>query len=311
MNEESPAAAAPEQAAPAPGQEQATASPAPTEGAASVPTAEPSGSWRDNLPDAIRDNPSLMDTKTVTDLAQRFLETKQMVGNSLRVPTQEAGEDTVKAFTDKILANENLGLMRRPDPTNTEAMEEVYNTLGRPESSEGYEAVEGVDPAAYSEMKEVAHKLGLSKRQFEELASAQVALQNDQISSVKQEVDAGRQEVRKEWGLAFEDKVGRATSMLELTKAPQALIDGMASGNVSAEVMRWVDSLATQLGTEGAPMARELAPVTSETTAQLRQVRDEITQRMIKENLTNVQASDLQARLLKVSSQIMRAEGRE
>ena len=288
------------------------AAPAASTGAAApIPAAVPDGSWRDTLPDTIRDNPSLVDTKTVGDLAQRFLDTKQMVGNSLRMPTDDAGVDSVKAFTDKILANEKLGLMRRPDPTSDEAMGAVYDSLGRPDDAEGYAAVEGADLNTFKGLSEVAHKLGLSKKQFEDLATAQVAMHQEQAAGFKAEQDAATQEVRAEWGLAFDEKVGRATTMLELTKAPQALIDAMAKGDVGADVMRWVDSIATKLGSEGAPMARDLTPVTAETTEQLRQSRDDITQRMIKENLSVAQKQDLQAKLLRVSERIMKAEGRE
>ena len=294
---------------------QAPAAEEPTPEASSTPAtppgAEPQGNWRDSLPDSLRDNPSLMETKTVNDLAQRFLDTKQMVGNSLRMPTADAGQEAVDAFTAKILANESLGLMNRPNPTDPEAMGAVYDSLGRPADAEGYAVVEGADMTNYKAMTDLAHKLGLSKAQFEGMAAGQIELQGGQIAELQATQDAEHKALQQEWGPAYEQKIGKATTMLELTGAPKGLIEAMASGDIGADVMRWVDKLATSLGTEGAPMANDLTAVTADTTMELRQRRDEITQRILTENLSQAQQQELQQRMLKLSERIMKAEGRE
>lgn len=281
----------------------------PTPGSPAEHTSD--GSWRDSLPDTIRDNPSLMETKSVNDLAQRFLDTKQMVGNSLRMPTADAGQEAVDAFTAKILANESLGLMNKPNMTDPDAMGAVYDSLGRPADAEGYAVVEGADMTHYKAMTDLAHKLGLSKAQFEGLAAGQIELQGGQLAEMQATQNAEHKTLQQEWGPAFEQKVGKATTMLELTGAPKELIEAMASGDVGADVMRWVDKIATSLGTEGAPMANDLTAVTADTTMELRQRRDEITQRIMTENLSQTQQQELQQRMVKLSERIMKAEGRE
>jgi len=267
--------------------------------------------WREALPDAIRDNPSLVETKSVEDLAQRFLDTKQMVGNSLRMPSLEAGEEDVSAFTDKILANETLGLMRKPDLSDDAKMSEYFNSMGRPDTADGYEVMPGSDPDVHKALAQKAHDIGLTKSQFEELATAQIEVHGGQRDQYQAEQAAEVAEVRKEWGPAFDEKLGRAVTMLELTKAPQALQDALARADVSGDIMRWVDKLATQLGTEGAPMAHDLTPVNADTTLDMRQKRDEVTKRLSTEKLTNAQTAALQERLVSLSTKIMKAEGRE
>ena len=276
---------------------------------ASAPT--DTGDWRQGLSEGVRTNPIIQDTKTVEALGQRLIDTQRMVGNTLRMPTVEAGQETIDAFSDKILANENLGLMRKPDATNPEAMASMYDTLGRPENVDGYALVEGANEAEFRTMAGHAHRLGLSKTQFEEMALIQATHQNDLVDSYRQEQKTGREALAKEWGDAYESKLGRAASMLDLTDAPAGLKEAVDSGNLDADVLVWIDKLATSLGTEGAPMANDLAPVTANTVADLRQRRDELTQKMIAEPMSYQQQQDMQQRLVKISEQIIRAEGRE
>ena len=270
-----------------------------------------SATWRDDLPDTLRDNPEIQRTESVEALAKRFLDTKQMVGNSLRMPTNEAGQESIDAFTTKILANETLGLMKRPDASNEEVMGAVYDSLGRPANAEGYAVVEGADLLSYKAMAAEAHRLGLSKAQFEGLASSQIAMATEQTVALQAEQKAGNDALRQEWGPAYDEKIGRAATMLDLTKAPKDLIDAVASGDIGANVLRWVDQLATSLGIEGAPMAQDLTEITMDTTDGLKQKRDEITQRMLNETLSHQQTKELQAKLVRLSEQIMKAEGRE
>ena len=89
--------------------------------------AETISDWRSSLPDDMREAPSLKDVPDVATLAKRFLDTKSMVGNSLRMPTDDAGQEAIEAFNQKILSNPALGLMKKPDTENTEALAEVYN----------------------------------------------------------------------------------------------------------------------------------------------------------------------------------------
>lgn len=287
------------------GAEGATGNPTPE--VADAPTEAASSDWRSSLPPDLRDNPSLQDVTDVAGLAKRFIDTKAMVGSSVRIPTDDAGQDAINEFNEKLLNNPQLGLMKRPDPENAEAIAEIYKSLGRPEDTSGYVAPEGTDAEAFGALAEKALELGLTKNQFEQMASAQAGLQAEMMKQMEnQRLDSVHQ-VKGEWGMAFDEKVGRAAQIAQATGAPQELVDAVSSGKVNGATLRWLDTLATQLGSEGAPMANQIGQVTTQTPDELLQRREELTARLIKEDsiLTPRQKQDLQNKIVGLSEKII------
>ena len=49
--------------------------------------------WKDSLPEELKGHKGLTDVKDVGSLAQQFLDSQQMIGQSIRVPGPDAGED--------------------------------------------------------------------------------------------------------------------------------------------------------------------------------------------------------------------------
>jgi hypothetical protein len=125
----------------------ATGSPPPG-GPATTTTTTPSGTdWRASLPEDLRGEGALKDFTDVPSLAKAFVDTKRMVGGSIRLPPKGA----------------------RP-----EAWDEVYSKLGRPEKPDQYEVTpppmpEGVpwDTGAQQQFLEHSHKLGLTPSQVQ------------------------------------------------------------------------------------------------------------------------------------------------
>ena len=265
--------------------------------------------WRDSLPDTLRDNPSLADVKDIGALAQRYVDTKAMVGNSVRIPTDEAGDEAISAFASRVLEHQNLGLMKKPDLENAESMADVYNSLGRPEDAGGYVAPEGVDAEAFGALAGTAHELGMSKKQFEAISQKHNELTQNQIGAMVKERDAGLAQLQGEWGLAYNEKVERAASIVKQLGGHAGIEGALAGNNVDAPTLRLLDTIATQLGAEGSPMANQVNNVSQPTTDELRQKRNEVTQRLIKENLTPREQKDLQDRLVSLSEQILAVNG--
>src|SRR3990167_6512665 len=54
--------------------------------------------WREGLPEELRAEPSFKDVPDVPTLAKRFIDTKKMVGGSLKVPKDGAPPEEVNAF---------------------------------------------------------------------------------------------------------------------------------------------------------------------------------------------------------------------
>ena len=260
--------------------------------------------WRDGLPDTLRDNPSLADVKDVGALAQRFVDTKAMVGNSMRMPTDDAGQEDITAFANKILENATLGLMRRPDKEDSEAMSAIYNSMGRPAEASGYEAGEGVDATAFGAMAATAHELGLSKHQYEAMSLAHAKMQQAQVNEMSGKRQQGLDQLQGEWGGAYNEKVTRAGQLIKQLGGHEALEGAIASGAIDAQTLRLFDTIAKQVGVEGTSLAQQLDQVSQRTPDELKQRRDEITQRLINENMTARQREELQTKMISLSEQI-------
>jgi hypothetical protein len=207
-------------------------------------------SWRDNLPEELKDHKGLADVKDVGGLAQQFLDGQQMIGNSIRVPGEDAGEDAWKAFHTK-LTTKVPNLIPTPDKDNEEQMTALYNKLGRPESATDYEYPEGVDATKFADFAALAHGLGLSGTQYNKMVG-----QLTEFTKVAEEKKSDKfvtdiRELKQEWGIVYEDNVQLVDAVMKGTDAPAYLKELAADGKMPAEALRWLHSIGKQLGTEG------------------------------------------------------------
>lgn len=261
--------------------------------------------WRESLPDDMRDLPIVKDTPDVPTLVKRLQDTQAMVGSSVRIPTDAAGQEDIAAFNQKVLEREYLGLMQKPDQTNAEVMAQVYNSLGRPEDPGGYESPEGVDAQTFGAVATTAFELGLSKQQYAGLAAKLNEIQNAQIQQVVDERDKAVSQVRNEWGASFDERVTRAKSVVQALGGHELLEQALSEGTADAPTLRLFDAIATQMGKEGTEVAKQLTQVTQQTSDELRQRRDELIARQLSENLTPGQRQQLQSEVVKLSERIM------
>ncbi len=67
--------------------------------------------WRETLPEDIRDDKVIQETKDITSMAKRLVDANKFISKSVRLP----------------------------DDGDTSGMDELYNKLGRPETVEGYD----------------------------------------------------------------------------------------------------------------------------------------------------------------------------
>jgi hypothetical protein len=120
-----------------------------------------------------------------------------MIGNSIRIPGEDAGTEDWDKFYDRF---SNVPGLTRYDPDD---LDSLYEAAGKPSDPDGYE-VDG-DPG----FLEVAHAAGLNRSQVEALLEYDNSLLGDMDAEDNSEVEHGLQSLRQEWGLAFEDKVGQ------------------------------------------------------------------------------------------------------
>jgi hypothetical protein len=217
-----------------------------------------------SLPPELQGDPSLQTFADPATLAKAFVETKSLVGRSIRVPDKDASPESRKEFLEKLQGSAPELLYLPEDPAKRGEVEpHVWSKLGRPKDAEGYklEALKADVPLPDEEVKELrskAWKLGLTQAQFkaeyEERAAARAsmatALQNEQAG------------LRRDWGVAYEERMQAARIAADKTGAPESLRRQLASGQVSAEVARWLAGLGKSLGVEASPVSgqRDGAP---------------------------------------------------
>jgi len=218
----------------------------------SAPTPTEPGSWLSALPQEYQDNQSLQETKSVEALAKRFIDVKSQVGNSIRVPGPDAPAEDVAKFKQSLL-EKNVGLMAVPEYDDTDGLNAAYKALGLPEDASGYtrpEDWQGVDDERYGFLSAKAHEAGLSKKQFEALANSIAAADNEVFAAQKHEQSGAIEQLKGEWGNAYDQKVNRAGTLAKQLEMPQGLQDALSAGNVDAATYRWLDSMANKFGNE-------------------------------------------------------------
>lgn len=210
--------------------------------------------WRETLPPELKDSPGLKDVKDVASLAKQFLDQQTHLGNSIRIPGPDAGDVDRKSFRDKLLAKVP-DLIPVPNPDDPELMSALYRRFGQPEKPEGYEPPEGVNPEDVEQFREIAHKAGLTKKQFNQLVS-DLAEYNGKASQMEKiNIENGVKALRQEWGIAFEDRVSQVQKALVATGAPKDIQEAVKSGAVGPETMKWLHGIYKQLGAEGINLA--------------------------------------------------------
>lgn len=210
--------------------------------------------WRALLPDELKASPTLADVKSVESLAKQFVDQAKHLGSSLRVPSENASEEDVAAFHAKLM-DKAPNLMFKPNPDDEQQMALLYDQLGRPKEPTEYELT--VDLKGYTPpedqvqfIRDAAHKAGLTKKQYEQLAGALLMRDSDATSHAKEKLNESRTELMREWGMAFDDRIKQATDMLKKTGAPESLVKAAEDGSLGSETLKWAYGLVTSLGSE-------------------------------------------------------------
>ncbi len=161
-------------------------------------TSEPvETSWRDSLPDDLKGNASLEKFSDVSTLAKSYINAESMIGkDKMVVPGENTTEDQ---------------------------WNDIYNKLGRPESSNGYELQmnlqegEVVDEQLYSAFKDAAHANGLSPKQAQGLLNfyndISTEALNEQANSGVLAQEQSSRELREEWGRNYETNLNAASNV--------------------------------------------------------------------------------------------------
>lgn len=161
------------------------------------PTPEPT-SWLSSLPDDLKGDQTLGRYATVGDLAKAHVDLRKLDGSRVTIPGDKATDDERRAF---------------------------FTRMGCPEKVDGYEMPgeipEGmqVDEALKAAWFAEAHSMGLNRQQAARVAKFQMQMVADgaktTAESDKQHREGTVKSLQKEWGAAYEERVGIAKAMID------------------------------------------------------------------------------------------------
>jgi len=217
-------------------------------------------SWRDALPDDIRESDTLKDVADVGSLAQQFIDQSKYLGTSIRLPGEDANDEARAEFRQKLM-DKNTGLMEVPNLEDADSMASIYDTLGRPKEAGDYDRpeVEGIklDDNKFTPITEAAHKAGISKRQFASIMNEALRIDAEAFQAESGKRNEDTKALKTEWGPAYEEKLATASKLAELTEAPEGLVNAIKEGTVDASTLRWLDKIGAQLGGEASEIINQ------------------------------------------------------
>jgi len=195
-------------------------------------------SFLNSLSEDLQSDPSLADFKDVNSLAKSYISAQHMLGSSVRIPSQDASDEVKNEFYSKLTSVP--GVIRLPDANDQEGIDKLYNTLGRPQSADGYKLDIGedipLDENAQNEFFELAHKIGLTQSQVKVLADYELNKVQEQSYSYEQSYSASEQLLKEQWGPDYNNRLqgAKATLSAYQDKYPDAvneLINSPAGNN--------------------------------------------------------------------------------
>jgi hypothetical protein len=161
--------------------------------------------WDDSFgeaPDDVKNAPLVKEAKDVASALKQAIDFQKMLGNSIRVPGEGAGEDVLKEFREKVAKH---GLVPKDKFTEYVRPEkaELYVLSKPPEDAQQL----GLTQQQVDAWKAQAHALGLSPAQFDTWAQGQIETRRSEARAQAERVTAANDALTKDWGPeAFESR---------------------------------------------------------------------------------------------------------
>lgn len=177
----------------------------------------PTNDWKSSLSDELKSSPSIGKFNDVDSLAKSYVSLEQRLGNSIRIPGQDAGQEDLDKFYSQLSSVK--GVVRIPGEGDVEGMNNLYNSLGRPSAPEFYKIDLGgaeVNQATVDHFKQTAHSLGLNNNQAEALVKYQLAMEQAQLDDFNNLAAATERTLKAKWGDDFNNRLHGAKAALEM-----------------------------------------------------------------------------------------------
>lgn len=221
-----------------------TAQEAPAVQQHTAPIADAGSDFLSALPEDLRSDPSLGDIKDIEGLAKSYVNAQRMIGNSIRIPSEDASIEAKQEFYKRL---ESVpGVMKAPDFENPDERDAFFNRLGRPESPDKYnfQIPEDInaDGNLVNEFASLAHQAGLTNEQANRLVAFEIERANAYNEQLADRANQAEQVLRQKWGADFDTRLDGAKSVLkqyagDFPEAVQELVNSPVASNPAVIAM--------------------------------------------------------------------------
>lgn len=206
-----------------------------------------SDDWKAKLPESIRASSLVKDVDTEEKFWKRIQDQQSYLGQSIRIPSDDAGADALNEFHAKLKAKVP-SLLSIPKEDDDAAYDAALEALGKPKQVADYTLPE-VQGFTFSEdqathLRALADKSAMTKRQFKKLAKEYAAEATRQSDAAKAEKDANEGLLQKEWGMAVNDKYQEVVEFAKANGAPQNFVRALEGRTARAEEVMFMHKLA-------------------------------------------------------------------
>lgn len=214
--------------------------------------------WQETF--GIAGNPSFDKFDSPEALAKSYSELEKSMSHRVAMPTEDASDERIQAFREKVLAADD-NLMLRPDgytPPPAEAGAYEF------EEVEGAN-VPGEDVGAF---KAVAHELGLTNAQASGVHKFLASNIAESQSGINEMNNKGMSELQGQWGQATKHKMEQARNTVALLgdRVPglSNMLDSLANIGHDATGIRLMDAITEMMGEAGAVQPTHRSQLTPE-----------------------------------------------
>jgi hypothetical protein len=206
----------------------------------------------EQIDEEYRDHPSLKDYNDVGSALKSLVETKAMVGNSVRRPGPDAGPEAQQKYWDALIQNDPE-LMKKPDFAEKDQSREFYRTLGLPEDEAGYTTPEGVDlpDEVQQELRGIGYKYNLTDSQMSGLLTEFSERQAVTNSTNTELHDSDMAQLKGKWGQAMDDRT-KAAKQANEDFYPGRPFDSLTGGELES-----LYNISKAMTGKGAPAAND------------------------------------------------------
>jgi len=236
---------------------------------------------QNSLPAEYKDDPVFTEVPDIPTLFKNYKESKtyasklrtdadtlkSQLNEAIRFPSEDAGKEAHAEFNKKMV-DKSPNLMIRP--TNEEGYGEVFKSMGRPESHEGYifPDIEGVamDDQRKTMLSELALKNNMTTKQFEGMA--QGMLEADKAMLDSHNAMAGQQDaaLKDKWGMAYPDHMAKALMAFKSAS-------GQDVERLNPEMAEVFFNVSEQIGTQSPEMLNQTGGGNGRSTPQEAKIR--------------------------------------